>query len=436
MAYYQPSEDSPSPPETVYIEGAGKPLKLPSLDFDGEVDVVVIGGGFVGCSAALHIAEAGQKVVVLEGNKIGWGSAGRNAGHVTAHATKLEPEAVIATYGKKYGERLNEVGAKAPEFVLNLSEEHGLDLSSVKGGIVSAAHSSAALERLRMRCQFWKDYGAPVDILDAAETADILGSDTYVGSYIDRRGIAINPLAFIRGLARAAIGKGAVLCEHTKVTSFSQDGNKWCVSAEGHTVSADHVLLCTNAYTDDIWPGLKRTIIPVRGYQIWSKPLPEEVRGQILRGVSAALETRRMPTGLRLHGDGRLQFSGGAGLGPELAPNFPERVAAIERIFPAVGKVEVEGWWSGWVTRGIADGWRLHRLAPGLLTAIGCNGRGVAMGPIMGRELAKLICGTAEDDLIIPISRPTEITGYVFYKPVAAITMQYMKWRDRIEVGV
>jgi glycine/D-amino acid oxidase-like deaminating enzyme len=143
-----------------------------------------------------------------------------------------------------------------------------------------------------------------------------------------------------------------------------------------------------------------------------------------------------MPTGLRLHGDGRLQFSGGAGLGPELAPNFPERVAAIERIFPAVGKVEVEGWWSGWVTRGIADGWRLHRLAPGLLTAIGCNGRGVAMGPIMGRELAKLICGTAEDDLIIPISRPTEITGYVFYKPVAAITMQYMKWRDRIEVGV
>jgi glycine/D-amino acid oxidase-like deaminating enzyme len=435
MAYYRPVEDNPSPPDTVYVAAGGKSLKLPSLDFDGEFDVVVIGGGYVGCSAALYISEAGLKVAVLEGNEVGWGSASRNAGQVSAHASKLEPEAVLKTYGKKYGERLNEVGAKAPEFVLGLAKKYEFDVSAVKGGIVTAAHSTDALDRLRKRSEYWQNHGAPVDILDAAETSNVLGSEMYVGSCIDRRGIAINPLAFIRGIAQAAISNGAFIFEHTKVDTFSRDNNKWQIKAAAHTITADQILLCTNAYTDDIWPRLKRTIIPVRGYQIWTKPLRGNDRGKILKGISCALETRRMPTGMRLHHDGRLQFSGGAGLGRERIPNINERLTAIRRIFPNISELEVEGWWSGWVTRGIADGWRLHRLAPGLLTAIGCNGRGVAMGPIMGRELARCVCGTAEDDLILPISSPTEITGYSFYKPVAAMTMQYMKWRDRMEIG-
>ena len=187
MAYYRPVEDNPSPPETVYLGRGGEPLQMASLDFDDHFDVAIIGGGFVGCSAALHIAEAGLKVLVLEGNEVGWGSAGRNAGQVAAHATKLEPEAVIATYGKKYGERLNEVGAKAPEFVLDLSKEHGIDVSPVKGGIVNVAHSSEALKKLRGRCDFWKKYGAPVDVLDGAETADVLGSKSYFSRCIYSR---------------------------------------------------------------------------------------------------------------------------------------------------------------------------------------------------------------------------------------------------------
>jgi glycine/D-amino acid oxidase-like deaminating enzyme len=96
--------------------------------------------------------------------------------------------------------------------------------------------------------------------------------------------------------------------------------------------------------------------------------------------------------------------------------------------------LQAEGWWSGWVTRGIEDGWRIHNLAPGLTTAIACNGRGVAMGPIMGRELARYVSGTAEADLIVPVSQPKEIFGHLFHRPFAELAVRYYGWRDRREM--
>ena len=434
MAIYRPVQDNPNPPDTAYLPGGGEPLGRPALAGDHRVDTVIIGGGFVGCSAALHLAEAGKGVILLESNEIGWGSAGRNAGHVAPHATKLEPETVLSVYGPVYGQRLNEMGAKAPQFVLEMAKKHGIDVSPVYGGIATVAHSRGALAKLRKRYEFWKGLGEPVDLLDSAETAELTGSGIYAGCYFDRRGIAINPLAWVRGLARAAIANGASLFEHSKVASIARTGDGWRVTTAGGSVEAEHLLLCTNAYTDDIWPRIKRTIIPVRGYQIWSEPLDEEDRSKILKGVSAMLETRRMPVGIRMHADGRLQFSGGAGLGAEHEPDMAERTATVARMFPQIKPVRVAGWWSGWVTRGIADGWRIHRLAPNLYTAMGCNGRGVAMGPIMGRELSRCVLGEPEQDLLLPITEPAEISGFSFHRPAVTIAMQFMRWKDRAEV--
>ncbi|MCC7428087.1 MAG: FAD-binding oxidoreductase [Alphaproteobacteria bacterium] len=432
---HQPINDSTKQPRTIYDLTAGPPLSLPALPGDATADVAVIGGGLVGCSAALHLAEMGRSVVVIEANQIGWGSAGRSAGQVSASATKLDPKEVLEVYGPVYGPRLNEAGAKAPEFVAGLAARFGMDISIVRGGILRGAHTPAMVEKLRKQAEFWQSQGAGVEYLSRAEAASVIGSDFYLGAQIDRRGIAINPLAWSRGLGRAAISLGARIHENTRMTGLAQGADGWRVATPAGTITAGQVLLCTNAYTDDTWPGLRKTFIPVRGYQIWTRPLGDNVRANILRGIAAMNDTRRLLTGLRLYPDGRLHFSGGVGFGPEREPDLEDRLARVRQILPDIGPLEVEGWWSGWVTRGIADGWRLHRLAPGLFTAIACNGRGVAMGPIMGRELARCAAGVPEGDLLVPISQPKSILWYPFHTVLGSVALKQYARKDRKEIA-
>ncbi len=431
---YQPLSDSSTMPRTSYTVAGGEPLALSALPGPASVDVVIVGGGFVGCSAALHLAEAGRNVMLLENNEIGWGAASRNAGHVAPHASKLEPETVLKVYGPHYGPRLNEIGANAPQFVTSLADRLGIDIAVVRGGILTGAHSIAALNRLAQRARYWQGKGAAVDLLKRKEAADVIGGDFYAGAIIDRRGIAINPLALVRGIARAAIAAGAVLHERTKVTALTQTNGKWRVATAAGDVICNQVLLCTNAYTDGLWPGLRETIVPVRGYQIWSKPIASQIRSRILRGISAMLDTRRLPTGLRLHPDGRLQFSGGPGVGRESAPDIKAKINRVRALLPQLGEIDVDGWWSGWIAKGVADGWRMHRLADGLFTAIGCNGRGVAMGILMGRELARCAMGTDEADLIMPLTPMQRQFGHVFHEPVARAMLHVYGWQDYREV--
>lgn len=431
---YSPCQDADEPARTIFSPTAGESIRSHPLRGDRQADIAVIGGGFVGLSAALHAAEAGAGVAVLEANVIGWGSAGRNAGQVSAHATKLEPWDVLRIYGPERGARLNDAGAHAPEFVQALAARHGIDIGIVHGGIVSAAHTPAAVDKFRRRAEHWQAHGAPVEYLEAPAAAEAIGGDLYLGAVLDRRGIAINPLAFVRGLARAAAKAGVEIHEHSKVTRLQRNGRIWAVSTEAGSVAAGHVLLCTNAYTDDLWPGLRRTVIPVRGYQVWTKPLGDNIARTILPNVSALNDSRRLISGARRYPDNRIHFGGRPGFGRERAPDLAAPIRRITTLFPQIDKIEIEGWWSGWVTRGIADGWRLHELAPGLLTAIACNGRGVAMGPIMGRELARYVGGTAERDLLVPLSQPMPHKGYALHQPIGQAMIRYYAWRDRREM--
>lgn len=432
---YRPNSDAKTSPRTVFSRTSGDRPAASRFSEDVVADVAIVGGGFVGITAALYLARGGAKVVVLESNQIGWGAAGRNAGQVSAHATKLEPWDVVKIYGDERGARLNEAGAGAPQFVLDLAEEHGIDISAVRGGILSAAHTTEALEKFRKRAEFWQRLGANVELVGRQQVADVLGFGSYLGGVIDRRGIAINPLAFVFGLARAAVAHGATLFENAHVDRLERVGQSWTVGVGQHRVSAEHVLLCTNAYTDTLWPMLRETVIPVRAYQMWTKPLEADQGASILRGISAFNDSQRVTRGARKHLGGELQLGvSSPTFGRERAPTQAECIARVRTQFPHLKGVEIDGWWSGWVTRGIGDGWRLHQLAPGLATAIACNGRGVAMGPIMGRELARLVSGTSPQDLLVPLTSPKPIVGHRFMRPFAEVTAKYYGYRDRKEI--
>ena len=431
---YLPIQDDPRLPRTTYTASAGEAPGLAPLVGAHQADVAIVGGGIAGCSAALHAAEAGALVVLLEAHRIGWGASGRNAGHV-APATKQDPDQIIARYGAAAGQRLIDAAEQGPAVVGDLVERHGIDCDYAVPGIIMAAHTEAAMRANAKRVDYWQARGRPVELLDRRQAADMIGSDYYLGAWIDRRGARINPLAYVRGLAHAAVKAGAALHEATRVTRLARNGGKWQLTTAGGSVVADRVFLCTNAYTDDLWPGLKSTIVPVRAYQFGSRPLRDNIRKSILPGGQPMTDSRRLLSGIRMHGDGRLQFGGqGPAFGPQAEPGWHATLARLQKIFPQLGDIETDFWWTGFMAMNGDNSWHIHELEPGLLAMMGCNGRGVALATIYGRELARYAAGTPARDFVLPPSPPNRIWLYPVARPLVSALIQYYAVRDAIEV--
>lgn len=431
---YLPISDAHEVPLTVHTEGGGAPLASRPHSGSAKADIIVIGGGIAGTSAALHAAEVGADVLLLEANEIGWGASSRNGGHV-APATKLSPEEVERRYGPVYGPRLILASESGPDLVFQLAEKHAIEASVVRSGVLIAAHTRNALKGLEERAAYQQQRDRPVEMLDHRQTSSVIGSKFYLGAYRDSRGGSLNPLAFVRGLARAAIGAGARICEHSRVVRLQRNAAGWTAETANGTVTADRVLICTNAYSDDLWPGLRQTIVPVRAYQLATTPLPDSIRKTILPGGEPMTDTRRLLSGIRLNGDGRIHFGGvGAVFGPEYGPDPAASVARLTEVFPQIKPARIDCWWSGWMAMSPSNAWQMHELAPGLVTALGCNGRGVAIATFLGREMADHAMGKPEKDLVIPFTPLRKVPFHRLHQPLVNALVRHHAIRDELEL--
>jgi glycine/D-amino acid oxidase-like deaminating enzyme len=431
---YTPASDGTAPAQTPYIARGGDPLSLSSLQGEQQADVAIVGGGIAGCSAALHAAELGARVVLMEGQSIGWGASSRNAGHLPA-STKHEPDEILRRYGPNYGQRILDASENGPRLVMELAQKHGIECDVALPGIINAAHSSAALETLRRRAEYWQARGRPLEILDRSRLAEMTGTELYLGGVLDRRGGCINPLAYVRGLARAALKAGAALHENTRAARLHPEGQRWrVITATGASVVADRVFLCTNAYTDELWPGLRRTVIPVRTVQFLTKPLSDNLRRTILPYGNPMIDTRRVLISLRMNPDGRLHFGAGPRMRAGSAPAWSEMRNWLGILFPQIGEIELETSWGGWMAFNKVDSWQMHELAPGVHAALGCNGRGVALATIYGRDLARLAAGTPPTELTLPLTRLDPVRFHAFSGLGAAAIVRWYRFRDAIEM--
>lgn len=433
---YSPNQDPPHLPGTPYAVTGGTPLGMPPLRGDRSADIVVIGGGIAGCSVALHAAASGARVVLLEAKEIGWGASSRNSGHVPP-ATKQPPAEIMRRYGPVYGPRLIKATREGPDLVFGLAQRYRMEADVVRSGNIVAAHTPAALGLLRQRAQDLQALGYPVEIFDRQKTAEVIGSDKgyYFGCLFDHQGGTINPLAYVRGLARAAIDEGTEIHECSEVVRLDRSGGKWRgVTAHGG-VAADYAVLCTNAYTGDLWPSLRQSVVPVRAYQYVTRPLRDNVRGTILPGGQGMTDTRRLMSGIRIFPDGRLFFSGqGPLFGPEGRPALGPSLGRVNEIFPQLGEMELDFRWTGWIAMNSEASWKIHQPAPGLLAALGCNGRGLAFATILGRELARYMTGTPPAELVMPFSPVKRIAVHAIHSPLVKALVAYYKIRDAMEI--
>jgi len=377
----------------------------PPLEESASADVCIVGGGYAGLSTALHLAERGIRALVLEAYEPGWGASGRNGGQVIP-GLKYDPDEVIGMFGAERGQRLIEFVGGTADVVFDLIEKHRMDVPRNRSGWIQGAHTAAAVDLVKSRVAQWSRLGASVQYLDKPDIDHLLGTSKYRGGWLDRRGGAIQPLSYARGLATAALAAGARIHGDTPATRLVRAGARWSVeTSRGTTVTADRVVICTNGYTSELWPQLRKTAVAVNSYQVATEPLGDNLRGTVLPEGQVLSDTRKLLLYFRLDHTGRLLMGGrGPFREPEGEGDWAHLVRVIGKMFPALADVPIAFRWCGRiaVTRDHLP--HLHEPAPGLLIDMGCQGRGIGLQTAMGKAMAEYIATSNTAALPFPFT--------------------------------
>ena len=421
-------------PETLWHATAPVIAPFPPLEGGAEADLLVVGGGFAGLSAALHAAEAGLRVVLAEAEGIAFGATGRNAGFVVPNFAKADPDDVRERLGEPRAERLLEMAAGSADLVFSLIRRHAIPCDALQSGWIQPSHSDAALARAKERVRQWQTLDRPVELLDAAEVQALTGVKGWRGGWIDRSGGVLNPVAYARGLALAAAAAGAAIHEGTPVTALMQQGQGWRAVTPGGEVRAAKVLLATNAHAGRLWPRLARSFFPLRVFQIATEPLPQSLRSRLLPGGQCVSDSRRNLFTFRFDAENRLITGGMHILRPGAATRVPRRILcrmARTLDLPEIPPLQYS--WSGMaaVTPDFLP--RVIQPAPGLLAAFACNARGIALTTAMGPDLARWAAGAPADSLAPPLAplRAIPFHGLARMAPNALLPFSIL--RDRRE---
>lgn len=384
-------------------------LPLAPLQADHTSEVAVIGGGITGLSTALHLAEAGVGVTLLETGEIPSGGSGRNVGLVNA-GLWIPPDDICEALGERDGERANAILGGAPAEVFSLIERHAIDCRATRTGTLHLAHNAKGEQELARRVDQFQRRGAPVELLEDEACRQKTGTQRIRCALLDRRAGTINPAAYTRGLARAAAAAGARLHGHSAATGIERHGSDWRVTTAEGSVTAPRLVIATNAYTEDHWNQVRRHFFPGHFFQVASHPLPDEIAGDILPERQGAWDTRMVLSSMRRDSEGRL-ILGSLGKG-DGRPQAYVRVWAdrIQRhYFPQLGRVDWECTWTGRIAFTPDHTLRLFEPAPGILAASGYNGRGITTGTVVGKGFAHYLANGDDSLLPLPIRTPKPI---------------------------
>lgn len=407
------------------------PFEGHPLDGEKAADIAIVGGGFTGLSAALHAAEIGSSVCVLEAETIGFGASGRNGGQVNP-GLKLDETALAARFGDR-GRGLYRLGQEAPDFLADLIARRQMNCRFERNGLFRLAHNDRALRTVREAAAGLRRSGVAVEDLDAADVVARVGTGRYPGGLFDPRGASVHPLDLCRELARAAQAAGAALFTHSPALTLNPAGKGWRITTPGGMVHARKVLVATNAYTDALVPGLARSLLPVNSFQIATEPLGK--RGDaILPGNQTVYDSRRLVLYFRKSPDGRLVLGGRASFSSsrvtsDKVADYSTLKSVLAGIFPSLADLPIAHGWTGLVGITLDYLPHYHALPDDLHVLVGYNGRGVALSHRAGAWLGRKLAGRPES-FDIPAVPVTPFPLHAWRETVLDLGMRWNRILD------
>jgi glycine/D-amino acid oxidase-like deaminating enzyme len=405
----------------------------PPLGSALQVQAAVIGAGYTGLSAALHLAQAGREVAVLEAAELGARASGSNGGQVIP-GLKHDPDELERMFGREVGARLAATAGTAPDLLFELIARHGIECDALRTGWIQPATSEEALAELADRAEQWRRRGAAVELLSREAVQRLTGSQHYCGGLLDRRGGTVQPLSYVRGLADAVLRAGARLFTQSPALKLTRSAGAWSIETPHGSVRAPLVIVATNAYTGSLRDELRRTVVPVPSFQVATAPIPPALRPKILPEGQAASDTRRLLRYFRLDAGGRLVLGSRGSFAPTPGVRAVQRhYRAVHQIYPQLEGLPFEYHWSGLVAITRDHLPHLHELAPGLLAGLGYNGRGVAMATMMGRLLARFALGVPAAELGFPVTAVRPVPLHALSGIAARAAIQYLRVADALE---
>jgi gamma-glutamylputrescine oxidase len=418
-------------PPSYYAATAAPLDRFAPLRGEAQADVCIVGGGYTGLSAALHLAQRGYKVILLEAHRVGFGASGRNGGQVGS-GQRLDQDDLERMAGKEAARRLWDIAEEAKALVKGLIADHAMPVTFHPGVAHACWHDSEVRHAHAYADRLRRDYGYDqLEPLDQQGIRALIGSPVYKGGEIDWGAGHVHPLNYAIGLAQAAARAGATLHEDTLVHAI-EPGAKPVVRTDKGRVVANQVILAGNGYLGGLDRQVAARVMPINNFILATEPLGPRAAEILSRPVAVA-DTKFVVNYWRLSEDNRLLFGGGESYGYK----FPDLIRTVRKpmlqVYPQLADARIDYAWGGTLAITMNRMPCFTRPHPNVLSASGYSGHGVALASMAGRILAEAVAGQNERfDVMASIPTPRFPGGVAFRWPMLVLAMTWYSMRDRL----